>query len=464
MIKINVNSFKYLFIFIILLGIFLRSYNYWQFPESSETADELAWTWLGSSLISDAQPTSWSYFAAYKPNYIYNENIIDAPLVRPALDHPPLFSFIPGVAHLIATNGDWTKIPSAKVIRFPMLFISSLSLILFSFLSTKLFTKKWPLVATTIFALVPSFVFSSRLAISENFLALLAISITLTLHYLYQTKNTSIKRRLHLAVIIISAAAILTKVSGLVLPVAIITFALVKKDRKLFTSSLIGLLTGVILYLGYVYFYNWDLFIKIQSDQAARTIGLFTLNNRIFIYQNITKYIFSDGWIILGLFSFLTWFVNKNNDLPKSLEFVSIYLLISLGFIGTTVGQYTFHGWYDYTYYPFLVIFITYLFKRIYDSYSMGSIFIWLLLLPTFGNIFEISNLYIYKSHLYTRIFYFIGFIPFIGLILNNKKIIKITHLIGFILIISAGVYLVFNLNKSEFDIFQSRFFQNVKP
>ena len=89
---------KILLVLILATAFFLRVWRYYDFPVGGETADESAWTLLGASLIQERVPASWSYFLPYE-NYHYVEGLFDAPIVRPALDHPPLFSLVPGTAH-----------------------------------------------------------------------------------------------------------------------------------------------------------------------------------------------------------------------------------------------------------------------------------------------------------------------------------------------------------------------------
>jgi len=101
---------NWLIVTILLLGLFLRAYQYAEFPIAGETADEIAWTMQGASLIQEGQPTSWSYFGSYK-DFIYRDNGEGkAPWVRPVLDHPPLFGLIPGFFHTLKSS--WDEIPS----------------------------------------------------------------------------------------------------------------------------------------------------------------------------------------------------------------------------------------------------------------------------------------------------------------------------------------------------------------
>jgi len=94
---------------------------------------------LGASIIQEQQPTSWSYFGAYQ-DYIYQDNGEDkAPWVRPDVDHPPVFSLIPGFFHSL--KGSWDQIPSIKLIRFPMVLIGTINIWLLYLVAQK-YSKK----------------------------------------------------------------------------------------------------------------------------------------------------------------------------------------------------------------------------------------------------------------------------------------------------------------------------------
>ncbi|HEX9817670.1 MAG TPA: glycosyltransferase family 39 protein, partial [Patescibacteria group bacterium] len=153
---------------VITVSLFLRWWNYAYFPVGGETADEYAWTMLGASLIQEGAPASWSYFSAYE-NYRYVEGIFDAPIVRPALDHPPLFSLLPGAAHSIKSF--WLDSPSLKVIRAPLVILGAVNVGIFWLVCRQIFTKKsWAIVGSILFMTIPSLVFGSRLVVAENLL------------------------------------------------------------------------------------------------------------------------------------------------------------------------------------------------------------------------------------------------------------------------------------------------------
>ncbi len=60
---------------------------------------------------------------------------------------------------------------------------------------------------------------------------------------------------------------------------------------------------------------NWQLFLKVILSQADRDLGLSTLLNRLFLHPFVIEKFFFDGWLILGLFAMVAWFLIK----PKNI-------------------------------------------------------------------------------------------------------------------------------------------------
>ena len=166
--KIKYFFKKHWFILLTLcLAFTLRIYQYYEFPVYGETADELAWTYLGSSLIEERVPGSWSHFATYEKNKAVILKRENATLVQPALDNPPLFGLIPGLAHRF--QGHWINQPSVKVIRFPMIFLGIFNIwLLFLYLNKTNFSQLANKLIILIFAIAPSFVFASRIQVHIN--------------------------------------------------------------------------------------------------------------------------------------------------------------------------------------------------------------------------------------------------------------------------------------------------------
>lgn len=424
-------------IIILLLAFCLRFWRYEYFPIGGETADEFAWTLLGASLIQEKVPASWSFFSAYE-NYHYKEGIYNAPIVRPVFDHPPLFSFLPGIAHNIKSN--WLDSPSLKVIRLPMVLLGTLNVGLFWFVSRRIFTKQsWAVVGTLLYATIPSLVFSSRLVVAENLL------ITWLLLALWACAGPK-QRWTSWLLTVISAAAVLTKLTGILIPVGLITYGLLTKDRWIAKSGLLGGLIGLGLFASYGAFYNWTLFAQVFLSQSARELGLATLQNRLFLHPTLVLHRFFDGWQWLGLLAFSWLLMTKTSD-QKWLP-VKIMTVLGLVLVALTVGESTFHGWYDFVLWPLLVLSLTESWRQMLETGNTLWVGLsWLLLLPVARLALVMTGAYTTLSNMAVRGIVLLGFLPLGWQILNQQKLIKITLVALVILLLVANLTTIFTVN-----------------
>lgn len=427
---------------ILILAFLLRLNQYTQFPIGGETQDESAWAYLGASIFQTGQPTSWSFFDAYKPKYIFQLRPNQAPLVRPDLDHPPLFSLIPGIPH--ALKNDWQTFPSLKLTRLPMIFLGTLNVALLILVATQYFRKpRWVYLAGLIYATAPSFVLASRLIVAENLL------ITWTLLSLFLLSQKQLARK-YFWLIILGILAIMTKVSGLVIPASILTYGLMTQDKKVTWSGCLGILLGCLALFIYGASYNLELFLSIYVGQAGRDLGWSTLQNRLFLHSSIVEQVFFDGWIYLGLLaSFISIYLHK----PKYLA-VNIFIILNLMFILITSGEQTFHAWYDYVLYPLMVFNILNLIKHIFKTQHwllFGGF--WLMILPIFRLAAIHGDWYSSVSNFNIRAISVIGFGP-LGLSFLPKFWSKKASLLAAVLIflvILAGVYAIINFRQTAY-------------
>lgn len=435
---------KIILIAILLIAAVLRFYRYAEFP-GYETADEFAWTFLGASLIQEGQPTSWSYFEAYYPNYEYAKRGegTGASFVRPALDHPPFFALIPGAFHSLKYF--WQDTPSLKLIRLPMVLIGILNVYLCYLLSTFLFKKPiYRYLATLIYATAPSFVISSRAVLAENFLTTLGL---LTIIYLY---NFKAKRR-YFFLTLFSILAIFSKISGFTLPATIFFYALAIKDKKMLQVSILSGLIGLIGIILYASFYNFPLFLQVNLGQAQREISFYTITNRFLRYPTLLREIFIDGWLYLGLFAtVIHFFQNSRKHLA-----IFIFVILQLLFIALSCGEKTYHGWYAYLLFPIYALNISWLFKQILEKklYSMFC-FTWLIMLALFRTFLThlLDQIEIYKfiPALITRLIIFVGFIPVILNLIGKKPQLFIKILV--ILLLSINIMTIFSIKHHIYD------------
>src|SRR3989344_4347224 len=148
--KIKILPIILLFL-IVLLGFLLRNHSLYTWPREGATFDEYAWTWLGINLIQKQTPISWSS----QPQYTNREHLIYRKaaffLVKPYLEHPPLFGLVAGTFALFNGARDMYDI-DLKTIR-PLSIILALISIGFVFLLTKeLYDKKTAFIGSLLYA------------------------------------------------------------------------------------------------------------------------------------------------------------------------------------------------------------------------------------------------------------------------------------------------------------------------
>lgn len=355
-------------IFITFLGALLRFHNYAQFPSYNATMDERAWTWLGASLISDGQPTSWSLFNSYIDNYVYQDRGDSAPLVRPALDHPPLFSFIPGIFHLLSGQGTYDA-PSQTAIRFPMVLIGTFNVLLFALLAHRLTDKKTALLVSLLFASSPLVVTSSRMVVADNILATVVLTIMLIF---------TLKRQRLILLMLLSALAILFKVQGIFIGAGILLYFFAEKKYKSVALVAGSMITAVAIFALYGAFFNWDLFVAIFAEQSKRLIGLTTLIHRFFFYPSMAAELWPTGEKSILFILAVGVVIQKHKD--KLFQLVGSILIAYLVVALAAFDETNINGWYEYALFPLLFICTIPVIKFILENVSKMAIWLlWLL-------------------------------------------------------------------------------------
>ena len=169
---------------------------------------------------------------------------------------------------------------------------------------------------------------------------------------------------------------------------------------------------------------QFPLFISLQTAQAGRELGLATLYNRFFIHPGVAELVYFDGWIALGLFAFVARLAaGKVGQLSDAWHYSILATILSLGFILISSGEYSYHGWYNYTLFPYLVLFITYVFQRIYEGNAYLGGLVWMLLLANLKNILNYTGMTASLSNLEVRGLYLLGFLPLADSLFKLKNL-----------------------------------------
>ncbi len=400
-------------ILVFLLSLWLRFDHLDQFPQKGATHDEFAFAFLGQSLWQDHLPTAWSNLPVYlfpQDKYYLSANDTVYTIVRPYLDHPPLFGILSGGWALLHGEKEFWQV-GLSTIRFISAILGSFSVVLLFKLAKDLYGFKTALVSSMVLATVPTYVISSRMSLAENLL----IPITLTSLIVFEKLKKEENRYLVFFLGLLAGLAFLTKFVGIfVFLTLLVLFWVQPKLRKyliLFTP--VAVLVGSLYFL-YGFVLNPSLFWRVLTFQGSRQIGPMSFFN-LFTTPLIVNKVFIDGWVYFGWFALVILLSRKEKDLSLSVP-VLVYLFLFI----LTVDQNDPHGWYAYPFYPFLALASGKLVSEMIDRSSVLAI----VFLFTAGlSAIELAYFNFFGfSPLLFRILLLLFFLPFLPCLFKIKR------------------------------------------
>ncbi len=349
-----------LVITILLLGLLLRLHNYALYPQRGATSDEYAFAFLGVSLLTKGEPISWSAI----PLYINRTNLtIDKlyySIVRPYLDHPPLYGLLVGAWALIMGQSTFEEV-TLSIIRLVPITLSLVSLCFVFILGKSLYGYWVGLLSLLIYSVVTIYVVNARIVVAES---LLTPIFLITLYIFIHKKVKSINTLLMLGVG--SGLAVLTKILGLTSPLTLFVLSCVDKIklRHIFIM-MVPVVFSVALFMAYGMYFGSDFFFHVQAFQGSRALGAETL--WILMTQPIiVNKIIYDGWYFWGFLSVILLSLQW-----KSHKYIVIPVAIYLFSLVASVTRTDIHGWYMLPLFPFMAIASGYTLKQAVTKRSM---------------------------------------------------------------------------------------------
>lgn len=337
-----------LLLFILLLGFGVRFYNYTVWPREGATFDEFAWTFLGLSMWEKGVPTSWSPHTAYKERVEYfNPQGAHFTLVTPYLEHPPLFGLIAGGFARMNGIMSFDEV-NVAAIRPLALFLGVFSVFTVFLFASAVYGDVLGLLASGIYAIIPSVAIGSRLVQNENFFIPFFL---LSLYFAYKYVKYSLPKDL-IVTTIICALLPLAKVPWIAAPLAVSgMFAFSKQWKAVLTVSVATVICfgGFMLY-GFLL--DTEVFLNLWKLQLGRYDMAFDSLFVLFRDPMIVDRTFVDGWIYFGWVAMVFLFIK---ELKKNLPVVLGFLSYGAIFVFAIPGE-PLHGWYRYPFYPFLAI------------------------------------------------------------------------------------------------------------
>ena len=332
---------------IVHLGYHLRLQQFSAFPAVGDTQDEVKYAFNGLNLIKKGTPESWSWWDNYGNFPVVN--IRDNPyrLVKPYFDDPPIFALIMGGYSLYQGMDTLEKV-DVGVLRWPMLKLGALNILLLFTLVYLTVNFKTAILSSLFYATIPTIVLSSRLPLAENFLVTLSLSSLLFAHFYLKKKKVIYLILANLVCFI----APLTKQTGLYVPFALIFLFFAHKRYYACLTTFLTMLLSVLAWFGYGLYYDWDLFIHLQSIFSGREIRQpTTIINLFDTFRIGEKPMATSGLLLWGWISIISLGRTKYKEkFSKLIPLVSLASYLVLFSIMSGHNK----GWYRIPFYPFL--------------------------------------------------------------------------------------------------------------
>lgn len=430
----------FILVLILFLGFWLRFQNLAVWPRHGATFDEFAWTWLGINLIEKRVPVSWSRHPQYKETKLIIYQGAAFQLVKPYLEHPPLFGLVAGGFAKLNDVSNMYQVTLAKI-RPLALILGVFSILMVFLLVWELYGLNLGFLAALLYATIPTVVVGSRLVQNENFLIpFWLVSLYFTAKYL-RTK----KRWLRNAAIVTAGLLPLAKVPWLVAPFSLAMIFAYQKKWKDALMTVIVTIFFFSFFILYGFYFDKEVFLGLWLLQLSRYdmsfVGFFSLFTKPLLIDRA----YLDGWIYFGFISLFLLVRDFKKHIFILFPFLA-YFLVFIFAIPDEAG----HGWYRYPFYPFLIISIAlflkeFLFKNQILTFLFFSFVGLTLLQLTWVPVFGFSY-----SVLRTAI---LGFsLVLLPLFFESKKLvggIKLWSYFLFILLILFNIWAVYLYNEN---------------
>jgi hypothetical protein len=348
------------FLGVLSFTFILRAHSYERVPTMGHLEEQM-FAWAGIHLIERGVPVAWTSLdfperaTVYRGRVTYQGGKPDAyvRLVQPWLEHPPVFSLIVGgAAHYFGANRDQI-IPTAYI-RMPMVIMAAFTTIMV-FLIARMVSGYWTgILAMLLYGTIPIMVLGSRMAVPENFIALL-YSVVVYLLLRFQQKQKFI----YLAFIpILAGLAGLSKATGFFMILLAVYVAIASRWYKGAIYLALAIIPFVAAFFAYGLSFDQEIFWKINAIQSGRPVGFASLGS-ILTTPAYDIYQLLDSWFVFSLLA-AVFFIFAPHALPEPLAKLKRFILLSFVFAIAVVmvsgGETDVLPWYRFPAFPILAV------------------------------------------------------------------------------------------------------------
>lgn len=327
------------------LGFALRFYQHGIIPVYIETWDEIGAGWSGWSLINRGVPVSWSkLFEAYgygRPAVSWfgtNFNI-----VAHYFDHPPLFHLVAGAAAIAGGAREMLQVSVSDMRIVPVVFSSSVTVLLYLILKDH-YSRRAALLASFMYAVVPTIVVSGRLVEEDNMMLVLVM-----LALLFYSRNLDKQEwKAAAPVALFTGLAALSKFTAVSFIGAFSALYLMRGRWKQ-ALTVFGLGGGIaVLAFAYGALIDWEMFLRVFSEQGGK-ISQFAMPVRLIFSPKLIDSVFWDGGVLFLWLSAPALVILKKGEFSRDMG-----VLFAVYFILISVNVVMDYGWYAIMMFPFL--------------------------------------------------------------------------------------------------------------
>ena len=433
------KKYRFIFLFlIIVLGFCLRYNNLYTWPRLGATFDEYAWTWLGISIIQNHTPSSWSPHPQYKNFKDITYQKTHFRIVRPYLEHPPLFGLVAGGYALINGANDMYHL-TLQNIRGLALLLGVLSIFILYIFAAEVYGYKIGLLSSLIYATVPTLAVGSRIVQNENFFIPFFLLSLFLISKFVKTKNAYFRN----IAAIICGLLILAKIPWIAGGFSIFLILLFLRKYKDAFKFLALVIPFFFIFILYGLYFDSKLFLDLWLLQLQRYDIAFNSFFALFTSPYLVDRFLIDGWIYFGWFAIFLLLVK---DLKKNFFIILPFISYFLIFIFAIPNEAS-HGWYRYPFFPFMIVSISVFLK---DYFNKNSILTFLFLVFTGLSLLQLSWTQAFGfSFIVFRLFLILFTISLLPLFIpKTKKFSNIANYFSLLIIFTLNIWSILLYNE----------------
>jgi hypothetical protein len=391
---------------LVALAVAFRGFDYDVSPDPRDNEDELFAMWNGHSLLHDGVSRGWTLWPHLymergpEVGVVSVEHYVYRPfhVVSPYFEHPPLLHLLVGAVGSLGGAEDHLEMKHAFGRLVPVA-MSGVVVWLILAIGRRLDPgSAAPYFAALLWSMLPWIALQTRTIKEEVLVTPLLLGMVLAfLHYRDHPERardpaSPAARRWLVLAASLAAAAVLTKVTGFALCIALgVLVARVGRARDVGVVAALAVF-GVSLLLAYGAALGWDAFVYAQETQSGRPVH-FNIFLRFFDDPQINHSVIGRGWLLFLWLAAMASFFGRHR---ANTAVLVVPLFAYMGAIGLGSGTWS-YGWYMTPLLPLLCLAAGRFLADLWREPELGRGAIFVLTLVLYSLNFATSEAYFFS-------------------------------------------------------------------